>query len=159
MQEIRFAIIGFGNMGIPEAKMFFDGEVIGAQLTAVCDNNPEKLNMARRIFGDKVAYFERTIDLFEAGICDAVHIATPHYDHPTIAIEAFRYNLHVLIEKPAGVYTKAVRAMNEAYEVAKEKGKLFGIMYNQRTHPIYQKVRQLIAEGELGEIRGINWMD
>ena len=63
--------------------------------------------------------------------------------------------LHVLIEKPAGVYTRQVKEMNE---VAKKSGKVFGIMYNQRTNPIYQKLRDLVKSGELGDIKLIIWI-
>lgn len=159
MDRVRFAVIGIGNMGMPEAKMLFNGEVKNGALTAVCDNNPEKLKVAKEYFGENIKYYESTEELFaDKEVCDAIHIATPHYDHPAMAIEGFKNGLHVIIEKPAGVYTKAVRAMNEAYEASKEQGKVFGIMYNQRMNPIYQKVRDLISSGELGEIRRINWI-
>lgn len=159
MDKVRFAIIGIGNMGMPEARMLFDGEIEGATLSAVCDINPDKLEIARGYFGDQIKYYESTEALFaDAGVCDAIHIATPHYDHPVLAIEGFKHNLHVLIEKPAGVYTKAVREMNEAYEASVEQGKVFGIVYNQRMNPIYQKVREMIQSGELGEIRRVNWI-
>ena len=63
--------------------------------------------------------------------------------------------LHVLIEKPAGVYTKDVLEMNED---AKVSGKVFSIMYNQRANPLYQKIRDLIQTGELGDIKRTNWI-
>ena len=44
--------------------------------------------------------------------------------------------LHVMCEKPAGVYTKAVREMNEA---AKKSGRVFAMMFNQRTNCVYRK--------------------
>jgi len=43
-------------------------------------------------------------------------------------------------------------------EVAQKSGKVFGIMYNQRTNPVYQKLRDLIKSGELGEIKRIIWI-
>jgi predicted dehydrogenase len=93
--------------------------------------------------------------MMSSGTVDAVIVATPHYDHPEQAIQAFRHGLHVMIEKPAGVYTKQVREMNEAAEAS---GKVFSIMYNQRTNPLYIKLRDLIASGELGEVRRTNWI-
>ena len=68
---------------------------------------------------------------------------------------AFDKGLHVLSEKPAGVYTKNVREMNEA---AVKSEKVFSMMFNQRTNPLYQKVRELILSGELGEIKRTNWI-
>jgi predicted dehydrogenase len=84
-----------------------------------------------------------------------VIICTLHYTHPDYAIKAFSNGLHVLIEKPADVYTKQVREMNEA---AASSGLIFGIMYNQRTNPLYAKLKTLIEAGELGEIRRTNWI-
>ena len=68
---------------------------------------------------------------------------------------AFEKGIHVLIEKPAGVYTKNVLEMNDA---ARASGKVFSIMYNQRANPLYQKLRDLIHSGELGEIKRTNWI-
>ena len=45
--------------------------------------------------------------------------------------------------------------MNEA---AEKSGKVFSMMFNQRTNPLYQKVRELILSGELGEIKRTNWI-
>ena len=79
--------------------------------------------------------------MYASGLVDGVIIATPHYDHPSLVIKAFDNNLHALVEKPAGVYTKQVREMNEA---AEKSDRVFGIMYNQRTNPLYQKMKDLV---------------
>jgi len=155
MEKVRFGIIGIGNMGSAHARSLVKGEVSNAQLTAICDINPDRLNWAKSNLGDNILVFDNADHMLKSGAIDAVLIATPHYDHPGLAVKGFEANLHVLIEKPAGVYTKQVRAMNEA---AKASGKVFGIMYNQRTNPIYQKLKDLVDSGELGEIRRTNWI-
>ncbi len=155
MDKVRLGIIGIGNMGSAHAKNLVKGEVPHAELTAVCDSDPGKLKWAGDNLGDKVGRYDNDDALFSSGSIDAVLVATPHYDHPGLAIKAFEKGLHVLVEKPAGVYTKQVRQMNEA---ALKSGKVFGIMYNQRTNPLYQKLRDLIQGGELGEIRRTNWI-
>ena len=155
MEKVRIGLIGIGNMGTSHAKNLMEGKVPGGELTAICDRNPARLQWAKEQFGDKVQLFASTEELFASNTIDAVFIATPHYDHPVLAIEGFKNNLHVLIEKPAGVYTRKVREMNE---VAAKSDKVFGIMYNQRTNPIYQKLKELIDSGELGEIRRTNWI-
>lgn len=104
---------------------------------------------------EHVLRFSSSEELFKSGSVDAVLISTPHYDHPPLAIEALKHHLHVLIEKPAGVFTKAVQEMND---VAAQSDRKFGIMYNQRTNPLYRKLRDLITSGELGEIRRTNWI-
>jgi predicted dehydrogenase len=75
--------------------------------------------------------------------------------HPEIAIYAFSRGLHVLTEKPAGVFTKAVEEMNEA---AKKSGKVFCIMYNQRTVPVFIAAHDIVRSGRLGELKRSIWI-
>jgi len=155
LNKVKIGIIGIGNMGSSHAQYLINGEVAGAELTAVCDVNPDRLKWANDALGDNVQKFDNTDSFFASADVDAIIVATPHYDHPTLAIQAFNNGLHVMCEKPAGVYTKAVREMNKA---AEESGKVFGIMFNQRTNPLYQKLRDLVQSGELGEIKRTNWI-
>ncbi|MGH4051177.1 MAG: Gfo/Idh/MocA family protein [Clostridium sp.] len=155
MKKVRIGIIGVGNMGSSHAQNLIDGKVPGAILTAICDINPKRLTWAKDTLGDNVLLFEDALSLFASKEIDAVIIATPHYDHSPLAIQAFENGLHVLTEKPAGAYTKQVREMNEA---ASRSDRVFGIMYNQRTNPLYAKLRDLVQNGELGEIRRTNWI-
>ena len=93
--------------------------------------------------------------MMDSGLVDAILIAVPHYFHPVYAIKAFERGLHVMSEKPAGVYTKQVKEMNEA---AKKAGVVFGMMFNQRTNHIYRKMKEIVESGELGEIKRTNWI-
>lgn len=155
MQKVRIGIIGLGVMGFEHAKYIFTDTVPKGQLTAVCDIDQSRLELAKAEFGNEVQRYDNVDAFFENAPVDAVLIATVHYTHPELAIKAFQHDMHVLIEKPAGVYTKQVREMNEA---AERSGKVFGIMYNNRTNPLYQKVRNLILSGELGGIKRTNWI-
>lgn len=155
MTILKVGIIGLGNMGTSHAKRLFNREIDGAILTAVCDVREERMVKAREEFGDRVKRFLSIDEFFTDADIDGVIIATPHYDHPPLAIRAFEKGWHVLCEKPAGVYTKNVRLMNEA---AAKCGKVFSMMFNQRTNPLYQKMRELIQSGELGEIKRTNWI-
>lgn len=152
---VRYGIIGIGNMGSGHAHYLDQKEIKNAVLTAVCDIRPERLEWAEKNLSADVARFATADELYASGTVDAVLIATPHYSHPELAIAAFAANLHVLVEKPAGVYTKQVREMNEA---AAKSDRKFGMMYNQRTNPLYRKLKDLIASGEVGEIRRLNWI-
>ncbi|WP_113674153.1 Gfo/Idh/MocA family protein [Vallitalea guaymasensis] len=154
MEQVRIGVIGFGNMGSNHAKSLYEGKVKNGKLVAVCDINEEKLKKSKELYSDIVCYDNHN-DMLEDSNIDAVIVATPHYDHPSIAIDALKANKHVVIEKPAGVYTKAVREMNE---VGNNTDRVFAIMYNQRTDPYYSKVKELIDAGELGEIRRVNWI-
>lgn len=154
MKEIRFGIIGIGNMGSSHAKNLYDLKINGAVLSAVCDIDSEKRNWAEEALPG-VRIYESYSDLISDKEIDAVIIATPHYLHPVIAIEAFENGLNVLTEKPAGVYIQKVQEMNAA---AEKSGKVFGIMYNQRTNPIFRKAREIISSGEAGELKRVVWI-
>jgi len=147
---VRIGIVGVGGMGSMHADYLSKGSVPNGQLVALCDSNPERLNVLRTKYGDGIKYFDNADALLAAKVVDAIMIATPHYDHPVIALKGFAAGVHVLSEKPAGVYTKQVREMNAA---AAKSGKVFAIMFNMRTIPAHQKVKDLIESGEIGEIR------
>ena len=155
MDKVRFGIIGLGNMGSSHTRNFAAGKMPEAELTAVCDIHPEKFDRIKQIVGDKfnVAYFTDAEQLMASGLVDAIIIAVPHYLHPVMAIKGFEHGLHVMTEKPAGVYTRQVREMNE---VAARSGKKFGIMFQHRGEPIYREMKRIVSSGELGELKRIN---
>jgi predicted dehydrogenase len=130
------------------------GEVPRATATAVADSDPARLDHIRKTHPD-IACFDSAQAMYASGKVDAVLISTPHYEHPPLAIAAMKAGLHVLSEKPSGVYTKQVRELNAA---AEKSDRVFGVMFNQRTIPAHQKVKELIASGELGEIRRASYM-
>ncbi len=155
MKQIRMGMIGLGNMGSSHAKKLLAGECPEILLTAVADIKETRRDWARETLGDAVAIFSTAEELMESGLVDAICVAVPHYDHPTLAIKAMRMGLHVIIEKPAGVYTKQVLEMNR---IADECSVVFAIMMNQRTNCIYRKMRELVQGGELGAIRRTSWI-
>ena len=155
MQKIKMGILGVGNMGGEHLKSLLNGSVPEIEATAVADINPARLKWARELAGENLPCFDSAEAMLEGARLDALLIAVPHYDHPRFAIEALRRGLHVMTEKPAGVFTRQVREMNEA---AARSGRVFGIMYNQRTNHIYRKMRELVQGGGLGRLRRVNWV-
>ncbi len=154
METVRIGIVGIGNMGSAHAAEIFAGHVEGLRLGAVCDIREDR----RRWAAEKlpgVPVFASYEEMLESGGLDALLVATPHYLHPDIAVRGFENGLHVLSEKPAGVYTNQVQRMNEA---AAASGRVFGIMFNQRTNPLFQKARELVQSGRLGEPKRFLWI-
>lgn len=154
MEKVCIGIVGIGNMGSAHANNIFAGKVSGLELAAVCDIDESRRAWAKENLPG-VDVYESYEDLLNSDRIQAVLVATPHKLHPVIATEAMKKGLHVLTEKPAGVSVKAVHAMNE---VAKQSDVVFGIMYNQRTNPIFRKMRELIQNGELGNIKRSVWI-
>ena len=156
MNKIKLGIIGLGNMGTGHAGNITNGKCPDITLTAVADINPERITWGKENLDGEIAYFDDAITMLDSGLIDACIISVPHYDHPKYAIECMKRGIHVMVEKPAGVYTKQVREMNE--EADRHPEVVFGMMFNQRTNCIYRKLHELIHSGEYGQIRRVNWI-
>ena len=154
MSKIKLGILGVGNIGKLHLDNYLGGHCPSVEVSAVCDIDPKQLEYARSKHPNVVC-FDDAVKMFDSGVIDTVIIAVPHYDHPTYAIEAFSRGIHVITEKPAGVYTRKVREMNEAADRA---GVKFGIMFNQRTNKLYAKAREIVQSGELGELKRLVWI-
>ena len=155
MEKVRIGIIGIGNMGTNHAKSLIEGKVPEMVLTAVADRRESRRQWAKENLPAEVTIYEEGQELITGDLCDAVLIAVPHYEHPGLTIAGLEHGKHVLCEKPAGVYTKQVREMNEA---AQRSDKVFAMMFNQRTNCLYRKMHELVTGGELGAIKRVNWI-
>lgn len=152
---VKLGIIGIGNMGSAHVKSILEGKTPEIQLAAVADLRDDRRAWAKETLPEGIAVLESGDALIESGLCDAVLIAVPHYQHPVLAVKAFGKGLHVMCEKPAGVYTKQVKEMNAA---AEKSGLCFGMMFNQRTNCVYRKMKELVSGGTLGAIKRVNWI-
>lgn len=148
-QVVRVGVIGIGAMGGHHARTILAGEVPGLKLTAVCDLDAEKLGKFPEVAG-----FTKHRELLKSSLVDAVIIATPHFSHTTIGIDAIEAGLHVLVEKPVAVQIADGEKLIKAH---KGKKTVFAAMFNQRTDPNYQKIREMVQGGELGRIRRVVW--
>lgn len=155
MEKVRLGIIGVGNMGSGHCRSIKEGRTPEIELTAVADRRETRRSWAAENLPENVKIFNEGSELIASGLCDAVLIAVPHYQHPGLAIEAFSHGLNVLCEKPAGVYTKQVREMNAA---AKKSGLTFAMMFNQRTNCVYRKMKEIVSGGEMGAVKRVNWI-
>jgi len=155
MDKVRLGIVGIGNMGNGHALSIVNGKVPDMVLTAVCDNKETRRQWCKDNLPKTVIIFDNATDMMKSGLIDAVLIATPHYDHPRLVMEAFENGLHAMSEKPAGIYTKQVREMNEASE---KQDLVFAMMFNQRTNHVYRKMHELVNSGQYGQIKRVNWI-
>ncbi len=155
MTHIRLGIIGLGNMGTGHAFNILQGLVPGITIAAIADRKPDRREFAKAHCPD-AALFSEGLDLIDSGDVDAVLIAVPHYQHAELTIAALEKGLHAMCEKPASVYTLAVRDMIAAADAHPDR--VFGMMFNQRTNCVYREMKRIVASGELGEIRRVNWI-
>ena len=155
MKKIKLGVIGVGNMGRDHCKNVKEGKCPEIELVAIADRNPARIQAMKELGFEDVTYFESAEEMMDSGLIDSVLVAIPHYDHAEFAIKAMKKGLNVMVEKPAGVYTKQAREMNE---VAKESDVVFAMMFNQRTNHVYRKAKELVSSGQLGAIRRVNWL-
>ena len=156
MKTVKYGIIGVGNMGSGHLKLFMDGSVENAVVTAIADISELKRNKVKETYPDSnIVCYASGEELIEKADVDAVVVAVPHYDHPRLVIQALKKGISAICEKPAGVYTKQVKEMNA---VADESKALFTMMFNQRTNCLYRKMREIIVSGGIGEVKRVNWI-
>jgi predicted dehydrogenase len=151
--KVRLGIIGIGNMGTGHAQRLLKGSAPRIELTALCDPDPARLAAFAGL-----KHFADSAAMIRSGAVDAVLIATPHYAHTTIGIDALAQGLHVLVEKPISVHKADCERLIAAYEARPRRGQVFAAMFNQRTDPHYQELKKLIDSGKLGELRRITWI-
>lgn len=155
MSKVKLGIIGIGNMGSGHSNSIITGMVPEMELVAVADRKESRRQWAKENLPESVQIFEEGDELIESGVCDAVLVAVPHYDHPRLVMSALEHGQHAMCEKPAGVYTKQVREMNAA---AEKSDKVFAMMFNQRTNHVYRKMKEIVSGGEYGQIKRVNWI-
>ena len=157
---IRTAIIGTGNMGSKYACLLQERKIAGMSLAAITRVREPYRSMLLPSIEEGLPIYETASALFEAVengsiALDAVIIATPHYSHAEIAVRAFKNGLHVLSDKPAGVYSRQTRLMDEA---ARQSGCVYGMIFNQRALPVYRELHELVHSGKYGALKRVNWI-
>ena len=155
MSKVNLGVIGIGNMGSGHCLSIVEGNVPEMELVAVADVKSARRDWAKENLPEGIKIFEDGDALIESGCCDAVLVAVPHYDHPRFVIKALESGMHAVSEKPAGVYTKQVREMNEA---AAKSDKVFAMMFNQRTNHVYRKMKEIVDSGKYGQIKRVSWI-
>lgn len=154
MSEVKVGIIGFGNMGSAHAYCIANRKIDGLVLSAICDVDGYRRKLAKEQYPN-IEIFDTVEQLFASGLTDAVIIATPHYFHPVIGVQAFEAGQHVLTEKPIAV---SVSEGERLVKAAEKTDKVFAIMFNQRTNSLFRKAKELVSFGALGELKRVVWI-
>ncbi len=154
MESVRVGIIGVGNMGYSHAKNIAAGKIKGMVLSALCDINPQREAVCKDKFSN-VFFSKDYNELLNGKVCDAVIIATPHRFHSDIASAALRAGLHIITEKPMDIRVSKAKAL---CELAKKSDRVFAIMFNQRTNPLFAHAREIVSSGKLGALKRSVWI-
>ena len=153
--KVRLGIVGLGAQGSMYAQFIKTGMVPNMEIGAICDHDQAKAEIVQSEFPD-VKFYSDYETMLDSGDVDAIVTCVPHYLHPEMGIAALQRGVHALVEKPAGVYTKQVKELN-AFAATKPE-LTFAIMFNQRNNPLYQKIKEIVDNGDIGKIRRTNWI-
>lgn len=154
MEKVRFGVVGIGNIGTAHTRCLYNGEVENAVLTAVCDISESRLEYCANKF-EGAERFSDWKEMIDSKKIDAVIISVPHRLHALMAEYAIKAGVNVLCEKPVDISVSKAAALNE---VAIKSGLTFGVMLNQRMHPIFSAARDIVKRGEIGEIKRSVWI-
>jgi len=145
---INIGIIGCGKIAqkrhIPEYLENIDASIVGFY-----DLNKARAEEIAETYGG-TAFDSIDVMLADPNI-DAVSVCTANYTHAAITIQALHAGKHVLCEKPMATTIEDCQAMVDA---AQRTGKVLVIGQNQRLTKTHMKARQMIRNGEIGEIIG-----
>lgn len=176
MTEVRIGIVGMGVQGSLYANILTGASIPymppikkpeGLVLTAVSSRSEQAKEFASHL--DGVTYFSDWKEMIDSDLCDAIVITVPHYLHHDVAIYALHAGKHVLCEKPADVRASDVLKMIATRDVVntsrvdvvgsgKDSKLTLATLFNQRTNPLFRRLKEIIDSGELGELRHMNWI-
>ena len=146
--RVRIGVIGLGNIGRQHIGHIRSGQAGRCELAALCSRNPDA--PAGEL---GLPHFTDYRDLLGSGLCDAVVVATPTFQHAEMGAAVLDAGLHLLMEKPIGLSTWE----GEQLLARQGSGQLFALMLNQRTDPLFLAMRQQLRSGSLGEITRTHW--
>ena len=145
-KDIRVGLLAYGAIGDEHNKALLATD--GMVLRAVCDTNPERLDVALKIAPDALTFSDATA-MLDSGEIDLVVVSTPPNSHYRWAKEALSRGIHVVLEKPMALTTDEC---DELMELAKNAGLLLVVYQNRRYDVDFLTMKKLIDGGEIGEV-------
>ncbi|MBI5775032.1 MAG: Gfo/Idh/MocA family oxidoreductase, partial [Verrucomicrobia bacterium] len=146
MKHVRLGIVGLGNIGKFHTSYLLDKKISRCELAAVSDAFAPNLESFK---AKGIPTYEKCDEMIRSGKIDAIVVATPHFLHTTLGIDALQNGLHTMIEKPISAHKADAERL---FAVAKEHPKqVFAGMFQMRVEPRYLKIRKLIQES-LGKL-------
>lgn len=154
---VRIGIAGIGIIANDYLDLIEQGRISGCEVTALSSRNLDHMREVRAEHGiDEAELFTDYEEMLDSGLIDAVMICTPHALHPSMAVKAVKRDIHVLIEKPIGVFPDEVREL--LAELKAHPSVVSGVLYCRRAATAFQKIHDLAASGAFGEIKRASWL-
>jgi predicted dehydrogenase/sugar phosphate isomerase/epimerase len=145
---VRFVVVGMG-MGRLRAKQCT--EIPAIKLAGICDINPEKAKTAGEEF--EVKYSDDINEFLKDPEVEVMYVVTPTGLHCEVADQCLRAGKHVLTTKPMDA---TLEACDKTISLAKEKGLLLGVDYNNRYTSEFMELVKAQRMGYFGRILSAN---
>ncbi len=142
----KVALVGCGNIFLMHAQSLVNTP--GVELVAVCDIRPSLARKAAKRYNCR-GYTDYQ-KMLEEEKPDVIHILTPHYLHPPMAIQALKRKINVLTEKPISINPRDGQRMIKAARQNKVK---LGVIFQNRYNPGSQLVKQNLLNEKLGRVK------
>jgi UDP-N-acetylglucosamine 3-dehydrogenase len=148
--KLKVGIVGCGGVTQQEHIPSFL-RLNNVVLQAVCDKNKDLVQQTVAKYHISGAYAELS-DMLSKEKLDIVDICVPPQIHAPLALEALQHGCHVLMEKPMAL---RVSDCDQMIEAARSKGVKLCIVHNQIFNPPFDKARNLVAKGAIGDFTGM----
>lgn len=151
MKEVRWGIIGCGEVTERKSGPALQ-KIANSSLVAVMRRTGELAeDYARR--HQVPRWYDRAEDLINDSEVNAVYVATPPSTHKKYTVMAAEAGLPVYVEKPmARNYDEAQKMIS----VCRKNNVQLHVAYYRRAMPRFLKIKKLLEEGAIGEIRTVN---
>ena len=144
---LKGGVLGFGGVGQNmTAKLSEWGT---AKIVAACNRGADKLVLAREKFGLRTTHDPRELCSWDLDFVLVTSTSYAHHEHVMAAADA---GLHMLVEKPIALNLEDA---DEMIEAAEAKDLITVVNYTLRFQPPYQRMKEIIDTGELGEVMSI----
>ncbi|WP_304205767.1 Gfo/Idh/MocA family protein [Fusobacterium perfoetens] len=154
---VRIGIAGIGSIAEEYIKLIVENKITNCKIAAFSSRNEVHMkNICEKYSLENVTLFTDYEKMLDSGLIDMVMICTPHFLYPNMAIKAVEKNIHPLIEKPIGVYSDEVETLIKLLD--KKENIKSGVLYCRRTSKAFNKIKELIENGEVGEIKRVCWI-
>lgn len=149
MNDLKIAVLGVNSRGAMGTLAHFPNK--GSRVVALCDIAQSSLDRAKEWYEGGVLTTKERKDLYDMDL-DAVMICTPDRFHEEHAVEVLSHGIPVFLEKPMSLSIEGCdRILKAAHD---HKTKLY-LGHNMRHMTFVKKMKELIDDGAIGEVRGV----
>lgn len=161
-KKLKIGLIG-GGPGSFIGAIHLNGALMDGMFELAAgafSSNPEKSKIrgeelmlpSERVYASYDEMFEKELQLPESERIDVVCIVTPNNVHFDPTVKALKHGFHVALDKPL---TLNYQEAKDLYRIVSNSDKHFLLTHTYSGYPMIKQAKQMIANGEIGEVRKV----